>query len=182
MRTVQQRSVVALVFTLTFIMGPGAVAQEGPPPSPDASVGQVIGGELNISITYSRPGVKDRQIWGGIVPYDKAWRAGANAPTTVTFSHNVSLNGESLEAGSYTLLITPKKDDEWVFHFIKPGEGEDEESTEVLTLEVEAEEVPHQEWLVYGFDELYPSSGPAVADAFMQWEKKKVSFKIALDK
>ena len=182
MRTVVQLSVVALVFTFSFIVGPGAVAQEGPPPSPDASVGQVLGGELNISITYSRPGVKGREIWGAIVPYDKTWRAGANAPTTVTFSHDVSLNGESLDAGSYTLLITPKKDGEWVIHFIKPGEGEDEESTEALTLEVEAEEVAHQEWLVYGFDELQPPSGPAVANAFMQWEKKKVSFKIALDK
>lgn len=182
MCTFRQLSVVALVFTFVFIMGPGAVAQEGPPPSPDASVGQVIGGELNISITYSRPGVKDRQIWGGIVPYDKTWRAGANAPTTMTFSHNVSLNGESLEAGSYTLLITPKNDDEWIVHFTKPGADADEEGTEVLTLAVEAEEVAHQEWLVYGFDELHPSSGPVVAEAFMHWEKKKVSFKIELDK
>lgn len=181
MCTFRQLSVVGLVFTFAFIMGPGAAAQEGPPPSPDASVGQVIGGDLNISITYSRPGVKDRQIWGEIVPYDKAWRAGANAPTTVTFSHNVSLNGESLEAGSYTLLITPKKDAEWILHFIKPGENEGEEGNEVLALAVEAKEVAHQEWLVYGFDELQPASGPAVAEAFMHWEKKKVSFKIELD-
>jgi hypothetical protein len=168
-----------LLLAIAFIMSAPALAQEGSPPSPGASIGQVIGGETEIAITYSRPGVKGREIWGELVPYDKAWRAGANNPTTVTFSTDVTLNGKSVEAGSYTLLITPQAKGNWTLHFIDPGDEENPE--EVLKLSVKAEDAPHKERLVYGFDELSPDDGPTTASAYMHWEKKKVSFKIELD-
>ena len=69
--------------------------------SPKASVSQTIG-FTEVTINYSRPGVKGRKIWGGLVPYNKVWRAGANEATKITFSKNVRINGEKLAAGKPT--------------------------------------------------------------------------------
>lgn len=175
---------LALAIALSAVIATQALAQDGPPPSPAAKVSQTIGGDTEISVSYSRPGVKDREIWGALVRYDEAWRAGANAPTTLTLSSDVKLNGKALDAGSYTLKITPKEAGKWTLHFQAQGEGDDEEDEDpkdALSLEVNAEDAPQQEWLVYGFDKLSPGDGPTTTNAFMHWEKKKVSFKIELD-
>jgi len=181
---------LAIAIAMSAVLATQAIAQEGPPPSPGAKVSVTIGGDTEISVSYSRPGVKDREIWGALVPYKQAWRAGANNPTTFTFSSDVKLNGNSIEAGSYTLLITPTKDGAWTLHLQAQGEGEgddedegaeDEGAEDVVTLQVESANAPEQEWLVYGFDHLEPGAGPTSAIASMHWAKKKVSFKIELD-
>ena len=68
-----------LLFALTALMATSAFAQQvrAPRPSPKGSIMQTVG-TTDITITYSRPGVKGRSIWGGVVPYDKVWRTGAN--------------------------------------------------------------------------------------------------------
>lgn len=63
-----------------------------------------------ISITYSRPNVKGRVIFGGINPYGQVWRTGANAATTISFTENVIIEGHSVPAGSYSLFTIPDKD------------------------------------------------------------------------
>ncbi len=80
-----------------------------PRKSPKASVSLTIG-LTDISIDYSSPAVDNREIWGGLVPYDTIWRAGANEPTTVTFSSDVLIEGKELTKGTYNLLITPGKE------------------------------------------------------------------------
>jgi hypothetical protein len=61
----------------------------------------------HITIDYSRPGVKDRTIFGGLVPYGKVWRTGANAVTTIEFGQDVQLEGHDVKAGKYALYTIP---------------------------------------------------------------------------
>ncbi|HWY78373.1 MAG TPA: DUF2911 domain-containing protein [Verrucomicrobiae bacterium] len=91
---------------------PGASTKiEFPAPSPACTIKQHIG-LTDIEVVYSRPGVKDRTIFGGLVPYGEVWRTGANAATKITFSTPVKLNGVDIAAGTYGLFTIPG-DDEW---------------------------------------------------------------------
>jgi hypothetical protein len=81
-----------------------------PAPSPACTIKQRVG-LTDIEIVYSRPGIKDRQIFGGLVPYGEVWRTGANASTKVTFSTPVKLNGEQIPAGTYALYTIPGEDE-----------------------------------------------------------------------
>jgi hypothetical protein len=89
------------------------VAQDRP--SPAATATGTING-TSVTINYSSPAVKDRVIWGGLVPYDKVWRAGANEATTFEFSDNVVVEGEDLTAGKYGFFVIPGKS-EWTIIF-----------------------------------------------------------------
>ena len=79
-----------------------------PQPSPKAKVEQRVG-LTDVSVEYSRPGVKGRTIFGDLVPYGKTWRTGANSNTKVTFSSDVSIDGQTLNAGSYGLYTVPNE-------------------------------------------------------------------------
>jgi len=82
-----------------------------PAASPACTVKQRIG-LTDIEVVYSRPGVKDRTVFGGIVPYGQVWRTGANNATKITFSTPVKLNGTDIPAGTYALFTIPGAD-EW---------------------------------------------------------------------
>lgn len=84
---------------------------EFPAPSPGCTLKQRVG-LTDVEIVYSRPGVKDREIFGGLVPYGQVWRTGANASTKVTFSTPVKLNGADVPAGTYALYTIPDQE-EW---------------------------------------------------------------------
>jgi hypothetical protein len=86
-------------------------AVQFPSPSPTGTVKQHVG-LTDIEIVYSRPGVKGRQIFGGLVPYGEVWRTGANASTKISFSTAVKLNGTEIPAGKYALYTIPEKK-EW---------------------------------------------------------------------
>ena len=75
-------------------------------------------GLSQIEISYSRPGVKGRKIFGDLVPYNKVWRTGANSATTITFGDDVTINGTKIPAGKYGLLTIPAEN-EWTIIFTK---------------------------------------------------------------
>lgn len=77
-----------------------------PQASPRAKVEQRVG-ITDFSLEYSSPAVKGRKIWGGLLPYDKAWRAGANASTKLTATHDFKLGGEQVKAGAYSIFMIP---------------------------------------------------------------------------
>lgn len=99
---------IALVF-VTVLFTVLAGAQEKKPLSPAASSSGKING-ANIDISYSSPSVRGREIWGGLVPYGKVWRAGANAPTTFAVDKDIMVEGKKLPAGKYSFYIIPEKD------------------------------------------------------------------------
>jgi hypothetical protein len=82
------------------------------PAFPEASSTQTLIQDFGlgkITITYSRPNVKDRKIFGGINPWGEVWRTGANAATVITFTEKVLIEGNSVPAGSYSLFSIPEK-------------------------------------------------------------------------
>jgi Protein of unknown function (DUF2911) len=89
-----------------------AQALDLPQPSPKARTEQRVG-LTDFAIDYASPGVKKRAIWGAVVPYDKTWRAGANAPTKLTASTDFKLGGVQVKAGSYAVFVIPSKTGPW---------------------------------------------------------------------
>lgn len=147
--------------------------------SPEASVDQVVG-RSEITIDYSRPGVKGRVIWGELVPYEKLWRAGANDKTAIDFKHDVVISGTTIPAGTYSFYILPEED-EWTLIFNSNWEGHGtrhDEAADVLKIEVTPTDAPHEEWLHYGFDDLEDEA----VTIYLHWEKKKVSFRVEVPK
>ena len=157
----------------------------------DASVTQRLGLDTDITIKYCRPGVKGRVIWGELVPYGMApgndyskgkpfpWRAGANENTTVEFNKDLLIEGKKLSAGKYGIHMIPSKKD-WIIIFSKNNSADGsftyDQSEDALRVTVTPVKAPHQEWLMYGFDDLAGTS----ATMFLQWEQLKVPVKIKL--
>ena len=79
-----------------------------PQPSPTQTIKQNFG-LSNIELSYSRPGMKGRKIFGDLVPYGKVWRTGANNATTLTFADDVTIGGTKVKAGKYGLVTIPEK-------------------------------------------------------------------------
>lgn len=151
-----------------------------PQVSPHAKVSQTIG-ISEITIEYHRPAVKNRKIWGGLVPYDgSVWRAGANENTVVTLTHDCKINGRPIAAGSYGFHIIPSES-EWTLIFSKNhtswGSFFYDEREDALRIKVKPAAAANAEWLTYGFENLSPES----ADVYMHWEKLKVNFKVEFD-
>lgn len=153
-------------------------------------------GPASVSITYSSPDVHapngdDRKghIWGELVHYgfidqgygtskSAPWRAGSNENTTITFSHDVKIEGKELKAGTYGVFLDVEKEGPWTWifshnstswgsYFYNPKE----DALRVQTTPVDA---AYTEWLTYGFDDRQPTS----ATAYLQWENKRIPFKV----
>ena len=144
--------------------------------SPKAAVIQTVG-FTEVKIDYNRPGVKERIIWGGLVPYNKVWRAGANEATKFTFSTDVQINDKTLKAGSYSFFIIPSTD-KWTVIFNKVadqwGAFEYNEAEDVLRFDVTPEEGSMQEWLAYMITKTSINSTVVK----LEWEKLNIPFKI----
>ena len=104
--------------TLLFVFAVlGAYAQiRTPQPSPSSVLEQKVG-LMDVTVNYSRPGVKGRTIFGGLVPFGEKWRTGANSNTVISFSDNVTIGGKELKKGSYGIYTIPNKDSWEVFFY-----------------------------------------------------------------
>ena len=105
------KNLIALLVSVAAFSASGLHAQEAkkiefPQPSPLASLKERVG-VTGVSIEYSRPSVRERKVFGGLVPYGQVWRTGANAATKITFSTDVKLGGAAVPAGSYALFTIP---------------------------------------------------------------------------
>lgn len=153
---------------------------DAPNPSPNATASQVVG-FTKVSLSYGRPGVKDRTIWGELVPYNggdpRPWPGGANGSTIITFDEDVKINGNNLAAGSYGLFWIPAKD-EWTVAFntdsSQYGITKYTADKDALRIKVTPEEAAYQEWLSYEFEK----SGELSAALNLHWDRLKVGFTI----
>ncbi len=109
------KSFAALMIGVCF--SSAGLAQSAPPASPAATATGKIG-EATVTINYSSPAVKGRKIFGGLVPYNKVWRAGANAATTFEVDKDVMVEGKTLPAGKYAFFVMPAEGD-WTVIFSK---------------------------------------------------------------
>lgn len=130
-----------IVFCLSLSVSSFAQELELPRKSPAMSVSTTIG-YTDIRIAYGAPFAKGRQLWGGLVPYGKMWRAGANEATTLCFSTDVRLEDREVAAGCYALFVIPKEEGDWVVVLNKDtslrGTRNYDETQEVLRVPVEA--------------------------------------------
>ncbi|RPI21664.1 MAG: DUF2911 domain-containing protein, partial [Acidobacteria bacterium] len=126
-------SVVAVLLSV-FQFDLSAQAPQQVRPSLGASVSQTLGVDSKITIAYSRPGVKGRKIWGGLIPYGMwppneysqgkpfPWRAGANEKTILEISKDVTVEGKPLPAGKYGIHMLPGES-QWIIIFSKNAAG-----------------------------------------------------------
>src|SRR2546422_3272748 len=148
-----------------------------PRPSQKASLTQTIG-LSDVTITYSRPGVKGRQIWGGLVPYDKVWRTGANEATTISFSDDVMINGQPLPKGTYSLHTIPGRDS-WTIIFNKTanqwGSFNYDAAQDALRVTAKPHRDEFREWMTFDVQELSTDSGTVA----IRWENLAVPFTVS---
>lgn len=194
---------ISLVVSVTYAQAQAPPSIRAPRPSQKASVTQTIG-VTDLTITYSRPGVKGRKIWGDplpsqaaevkgeatlddqnvrpkdavIVPWGHAWRAGANEATQFVVSDDVLVNGQKLAAGSYSLHMVPTKD-EWTIIFNSVanqwGSFSYDPAKDSLRVKVKPQWVgENQEWLSYSIPEVTPNTAKVV----LRWEKIAVPFTV----
>jgi hypothetical protein len=147
--------------------------------SPHASIAQRVA-LTDIAIAYSRPSVRGRTIWGGLVPYGEVWRTGANVNTTISFSDPVLVDGKPLDRGTYGLHTIPTARD-WTEIFSRNstswGSFTYDPAEDALRISVKPQEGPMHEALTFEFDDVQPDS----VVVRLSWEKLAVPFKVSVD-
>jgi hypothetical protein len=150
-----------------------------PEASQAATVSQRIG-LTDITVTYHRPAVRKRAIWGEVVPYGQVWRAGANENTVVSFSTPVTVGGQTLQAGDYGLHMIPAKG-EWTVIFSRDasawGSFFYDQAKDAVRLATTPAESAHQEHLAYTFE----TPTPEGVVLTLRWEKLAVPITVAVD-
>jgi len=147
-----------------------------PRASQHALVSQRIG-ITDITINYHRPLANGRQVWGKLVPYGQVWRAGANENTIITFSDPVTIEGQSLDKGTYGLHMIPAET-EWTIIFSKNstawGSFTYKQDEDALRVKVKPQTGEMHDALAYDFDDVKADA----AVVTMRWEKVAVPFKV----
>jgi hypothetical protein len=153
---------------------------EFPQASPAASFKQRVG-LTDVEIEYSRPGVKGRKIFGGLVPYGEVWRTGANSATKITFSTDVKLEGAAVPAGSYALFTIPGES-EWTVILNKVtgqwGAYAYDQKNDLVRVKAKAAALPESvETMTLSVDDVRGGT----AKLAMTWDKTRVSVGIDTD-
>lgn len=166
------KSAAMVVAAMTISVN--AFGQEAKKPASPAMTATGKIKDANITIAYSSPSVKERKVWGELVPYNKVWRAGANDATTFETSKDITVQGKKLPAGKYSFFLIPKESGTWTAVFNKEpkqwGAYKYEESKDALRVDVKTKALPAtQETLVYKVN----SNGFT-----MDWDKVSVPVEI----
>lgn len=176
-------STLAAVFVMALLLVGSATAQkradDSGKPSKNGMAMQKIG-DTDVHVTYGRPQVKGRTVFGELEPFGKVWRAGANEATTVTFSTDVKVNGEDLAAGTYAYFIIPQKEGEWTVIFNKEanqwGAFNHDKSKDALRVMAAPEKADHQEELLIAFEDVSDTEGTL----YLHWAMTKVPVTITV--
>ncbi len=191
MKKLNHTTVFLFTFALLLGFSTSSLAQGNVPASPRASVTQTLGADTKITFDFSRPGVKDRTVWGELVPYGLTpgnkysknkpfpWRAGANKNTTMEVSADILVEGKNLPAGKYSIHMIPSESD-WVVIFNKNselwGSYAYKQEEDALRVTVTPTKAAHEEWLNYGLTD--HTEDPAIP--YLHWEKMILLYKIKL--
>lgn len=181
-------SLFVLVFAVVSIAAPAVRAQQErqtfsldlPDTSPAAAVHQTVG-VTDLTVAYHRPGVKDREVFGSLVPYGQVWRTGADENTLFTTSTAIRVEGQDLPAGAYGLHTIPGED-EWTIIFSNDttawGSFSYDEANDALRVKVTPTEAPEQqEWMLFSF----PEADNESATLALTWDDVRVPIRIEVD-
>ena len=172
------RLILSLFLLAAFAVAPAFAQERGneePRTSPNAAVSQTIG-TTEVRITYGRPYVNDRTIFGGLVPYEEVWRTGANEATTFSVSSDVTIQGQPLPQGTYSLYTIPGQD-QWtlIFNTVANQWGTQyDQSKDALRVQVSPESGPHREMMTFSFEAVTNEQGTCV----LHWAETRVPFDI----
>ena len=151
---------------------------ETPQLSPRGYVEQIVG-VMNVSVSYSRTGMRGRKIFGGLVPFGQIWRAGANEPTTLTLSDRAKLEGYDIPAGSYSLYTIPGEQ-EWTIIINKKiaGFGQHDDKEDLFSFKVKPSRTSTPiETFTITFSDVSMNS----ANLELAWENTSVKFRVEFD-
>ncbi|WP_259070046.1 DUF2911 domain-containing protein [Mucilaginibacter sp. X4EP1] len=138
-------TMLAFAFLVTSVASAQDMGGKKKPSSPRDTVSGTVGG-ASVTIAYGSPSARGRKIFGGLVPYDKAWRLGANQVTIIQTSADIKVEGKTLPAGKYSVFATPGEK-QWIITFnsvtnqwgIKDdGSANDDPSKDVLSVTVKS--------------------------------------------
>lgn len=142
--------------------------------SPNAAVTQTIG-LTEIHLTYGRPSVRDRVIFGDLVPFGEVWRTGANESTAILFSDDVQIAGENVPAGTYSLYTIPGVDSWTVILNNKLSWGTQyDEREDFVRIEAKPKEASYMEQMMIYFENITDTTGELI----IHWDEVKVSVPI----
>jgi len=167
---------IAMTILLTVALSSGSLwAQRGDDTerlSKNGKIQGVVDG-VEITVEYGRPSVKDRTIWGGLVPYDRVWRTGADEATTLTLGTDALIEGQALAAGVYSLFTIPGEE-EWTVIFNRVpeqwGAFNYDETKDALRVTVEPHAADFAESLEFQIEG---------SDVVLKWAELAVPFQIS---
>jgi hypothetical protein len=167
------------VFLAFAPAAPGQPQLVLPDPSPKASASQTVG-LSEFTVTYHRPGVNKRKVWGSLVPWGETWRAGANENTTLSASTPFTFGGKAVPAGTYGVHMLPAEG-EWTVILSSQakawGSFSYDQKEDVVRVAVKPEPADFVERLSFTFDD---PANDATALA-LRWEKLRVAVPITVD-
>lgn len=163
-----------------FILSSNAQGLNTPQPSPTQTVKQNFG-LSSIELSYSRPGVKGRKVFGDLVPYGKVWRTGANNATTLTFGDDVTIGGTKVKAGKYGLLAIPEKKS-WTIIISKQTDVTSpaayKQDQDVVRVEAKTNGLSDA---IETFTIEFANVKPTSCDIEIKWDKTSVSLPVTTD-
>lgn len=176
-----KKIITSLLFIICLLVNNEIQAQfehpvKLPPASPKAKIYQQIG-VTDIAISYHRPLVKGREIFGKLIPFGKVWRTGADENTVIKFSTDVTINGNKVKAGAYGLHTIPNKNS-WTIILNKEtkawGSYFYNKNKDVLRFNIPSKNSPHTESMTFNFVAATPNKTTVV----LSWASTSVRFTI----
>ena len=165
---------------LVMMLSADAQGLNTPQPSPTQTVKQNFG-LSSIELSYSRPGVKGRKIFGDLVPYGNVWRTGANQATTLTFGDEVTIGGVKIKAGKYGLLTIPEKKS-WTIIISKQtgvtSPADYKQDQDVVRVDAKTNATGDA---IETFTIEFANVKPNTCDLEIKWDKTSVSLPISTD-
>ncbi|MGZ5134539.1 MAG: DUF2911 domain-containing protein [Flavitalea sp.] len=174
------KKLLSVLAISAFMYSADAQNLRTPAPSPTQTIKQDFA-LSSVELSYSRPSVKQRKIFGDLVPYGKVWRTGANQATTITFGEEVTFGDKKVPAGKYGLLTIPDAG-EWTVILSKQLDATSpanyKQDQDVARVKVKAEEIPYR---IESFMMIFDNVKPASMDLSMLWDKTLVTVPIKSD-
>jgi len=169
---------LTIIAAFAFLIGNAQL--KTPAPSPTQTIRQDFG-ISSMELTYSRPGVKGRKVFGDLVPFGKVWRTGANSATIITFTDEVSIGGTKIPAGKYGILTVPDKK-EWTIIITKqldvtsPAAYKQDQDLVRVTAETMKTDAD-----VETFTMQFANVKPTTCELQLSWERTMVALPISTD-
>ena len=173
-----RKAIITIVAVLTLFTAEAQL--KTPAPSPTQTIKQDFG-LTSIELSYSRPGMKGRKIYGDLVPFGKVWRTGANNATTITFGEDVTIGGKKIAAGKYGLVTIPDKDN-WKVIITKQLDVTSptayKEDQDVVRVDAKPMKLDNT---VETFTMQFANLKPTSVEVQMMWDKTLVALPITTD-